>query len=258
MTTTAPLRNKDAKKDGGLSADDEEVAAVEVVDIDTTAKTNKKNCCALALDIISIVCMSLFSIFFICGASFFHPDTLIDADGYYKMNRPDEPSAFVTVAALLFIASLRIEVYKRKSDSVWHIIMTSLCIFGGFLWFVAVDEAEAFLGLWITGTFFTLAFYTFDGVMIFVKSGPKPLFKTTSVLFAWAANLLLLNGGAKYAAVTNAIKSGNITFVELLDDLEDIAGLFISGGVFYIFFTICYGLSLFESNVKFTKIITSV
>lgn len=260
LTTTAPLRNKDAKKDGGLSADDEEVAAVEVVDIDTTAKTNKKNCCALALDIISIVCMSLFSIFFICGASFFHPDTLIDADGYYKMNRPDEPSAFVTVAALLFIASLSIEVYKRKSDGVWHIIMTSLCIFGGFLWFVgsimlftSVGEAEAFSGLWITGTLFTLAFYIFDGVMIFVKSGPKPLFKTASVLFAWVANLLLLSGGAKYAAVTNA---ENITY-KLLGDLEDIAGLFISGGVFYIFFTICYGISLFKPNVKFTIVITS-
>jgi hypothetical protein len=264
---TVPLRSTNAKEDEGISVDDEEVAAVEevapvkVVDLDTTAETTKKNCCALALDIISLVCMSMFTIFFICGASFFHPDTLIDANGDVKTSYPDEPSVFITVAVLFFIASLSIEVYKRKSDGVWHIVMTSLCIFGGFLWFVAslmgltsVNNLAAFSGLWITGTLFTLAFYTFDAVMIFIKSGPKPLFKTASVLFAWVANILFLGGGAMDASISNANWIG-ITFA----DLEDMAGLYISGGVFYIFFTICYGLSLFKPtcNVKFTITFTS-
>jgi hypothetical protein len=263
LTAAAPLRSKNAKEDEEASVDDEEVAAVEVVDIDTTAAkdTSKKDCCALALDIISLVCISIFTIFFICGASFFHPDTIIDAYGYLKAGRPDEPFAFITVAILFFVASLSIEVYKRKSDGVWHIVMTSLCIFGGFLWFVAsimlftsVAKDEAFSGLWITGTLFILAFYTFDAVMIFIKSGPKPLFKTASVLCAWVANILFLSGGAKYAAVTNAVNSGNAI---TLGDMEDFAGLFISGGVFYIFFTIWYGISLFKPNIKFTMVITS-
>ncbi len=94
------------------------------------APAEKKNCSALAMDILSIGFLFLMSIFFICGSAFIHPR---GSEGRAAL---DEPYTFFLVGALAYIAHASVDIFKRKSKGTIEMIAASIGLLGGFFWFV--------------------------------------------------------------------------------------------------------------------------
>lgn len=200
-------------------------------------------CCELTLDIVAVVCLFLMSIFLICGTSFFHPSTYYD--------RPAEPYAFFVIAAMLFLTKASIEVYKRKGNGLMDIIFSSLGIGAGFFWFIASIFAfqktmnpKAFGGIWIIGALFNLTLITFDIVMAF-RSPTKYLFHAIAMALEWLANLMFMVGAASLLSVANSADSS-------VCDVENYAGLFISGAAMYFIYAVFFTLKLFLKGITFS------
>ena len=161
-----------------------------------TGQQKENKCCLLALDIVSTSCLYIMSIFFVVGSAFTHPNT-------YSKNRPSEPFVFMTLGVLALLTTASIDVYKNRTKGVLAIVMSSLVIVCGFVWFIGsiflyekTMNIQTWGILWIVGCLFNLTSITYGIVIVFIKSGPKSLFQTISLGLSWLANLLLLAGAA--------------------------------------------------------------
>lgn len=214
------------------------------VEVKSTEQQKENECCSLALDIVSTSCLYVMSIFFMVGSAFTHPKT-------YPQNRPSEPFVFMTLGTISFLTTASIEVYKNRKEDVVAIVMSSLVLVCGVFWFIGsiflhddnIMKTQAWGTLWIVGCLFNLTSITYGIVMVFIKSGQKPLFKIVSLGLSWLANLLVLVGAAH---ILVEVKNLSIC------GISNAAGILISGAVVYLIHSIFHTLALFRETVTFT------
>ncbi len=186
-----------------------------------------RNCCGLALDIISSVFLFLMSIFFI-AAPFSHP-------------------VLFTVGTVCYMVSLSIEIYKRRSKGAKEIVMTSFGLVGAFLWFIAffIRISIGHIATFIVGSLFLLTFITYDLIMVRVRQGGGvSVFTVIAQSLAWVATLLFLCG-------TGSLLGFWVNYFSFdINDVYTYFNLLISGGVFYLLHAIFYTVGLFTKCCK--------
>jgi len=193
------------------------------------------------IDIASIVCLFVMSIFFICGSSF------VD-DGDSGL---DEPLAFFLVGALVYMAVASLDIVKRKSKGVLEIVGGSIGLLGGLFWFIgsiflfrSTLDLKAWGGLWICGSLCNLYVITYDLVML-LRSQTKSLFRAIALALAWLANLFFVGGAGHLIALSDRYYVVNC-------DVKNAAGVLVSGSVMYCIHSIFQILALCMDNVIFS------
>ena len=232
---------EDTKEDEGDSAANSDEKG------DETTNTN----CALALDIVVCVCLYIMSIFFLCGAIFFHPGITDDN------NLPAEPYTFWLMGVLCYVTMASIEVTQSvPKKKVITIVNKSVALLGGVFWFVgsiflfsSTYDIRTWAALWLIGVLMLLYVITFDLVTLFVKTSPKPLFQVISLAMAWLANFIFFAGSAHVLFLAdNGADKCNVT---------NVAGLFMSGALLYLIHAVFFTLAKFKGNITFSIQISS-
>ena len=146
---------------------------------------------------------------------------------------------------------MSIDIFKRRGDGALEIIMKSISLVGGVLWFIGsvfmystTFMLRVWCVMWILGSIMNLVSITFDIFMIFRRSSStKPLFRTISLGLSWIANVLMWGGTAHILTEFNSLS---------ICDLSNAAGVLISAGVIFLIHSIFHTLAIFKGKVLFS------
>ncbi len=246
-------KNKEETKDeetplGGPVDEEQEIKLkVPVPAVKQGGGGDEKDCCSLALDIVGMVFLYIFTIFLLVGGLIVHPKR-----SYYAVQKIDEPFVFFFLGAACYLATAIIDVVQRRHKGALEISMGSIAIGGGLFWligsiflFVKILKLKVWGGLFIVGCILNLTTITFDMCMVFLKHTNKPLFRAMALKFSFLAHLLFIIGAVQFLMEYDSD-------VELWCGYTSASGVIASGAVIYLIHAVFHTLSLFLKGITFT------